>query len=167
MQKNIFNRIIILAIIVLSLSNTTRSELNLISYTHELYDKSKYTFFDIDTFINTEFYSRDSFRQINSVLSSNMYISSKYDMKFVDKNLDVWANNNIFPTTKLNYAYNAEVEIELSSKESKILKNDLLEDGFYLYTKSNNKFIYRRLINHSGVIDLYPSAKIYNRITTN
>lgn len=166
MQKNIFKILTILAIIVLSLSNIIKSELVLVSYTYEFSDKTLYTFFDIDTFVNTEFYSRDSFRQVDSILSSSMYISSKYDMRFVDKNLNVWADKNIFPTTKLNYAYNAELEIELSSKENKILKNDLLEDGFYFYTKSNNKFIYRKLINHAGVIDLYPDAKIYNKITT-
>lgn len=110
--------------------------------------------------VNVSLYTEGSFRQINSVQGSYLGITTAVTSTSIeDSNVNVWSENNVFPTTQLSYAYNCTLIATVTSDTTGMFDAricaELVEAGFTGGTVTGTAKHYRRAADSTGTIRVY------------
>lgn len=106
--------------------------------------------------IIVEIYNSGSFRQINSIQSKYLGISTAFTpMSIEDKSVSAWPQNNKYPATVIHYGYSGTLVAQIDGNISISSALKLLGTGFEYSGTVGGTAFYRRSFSNTGKINIY------------
>lgn len=110
----------------------------------------------IELNVSADVWSDGPYAQINKVIGNDLDVISDIPyIEFEDYNINVWSSEEVYPTTRLFYAYNGTLKIRVTDATPISVIEELEREGFCGGEPVSDVTYYIKVIDECGKIQLY------------
>lgn len=110
----------------------------------------------IELNVSADVWSDGPYAQINKVIGNDLDVISDIPyIEFEDYNINVWSSEEVYPTTRLFYAYNGTLKVRVTDVTPTSVIEELEREGFCGSEPVSGVTYYTKVIDECGKIQLY------------